>query len=220
MGYYPIFLDLRDRPCVVIGGGSVAQRKVEGLISAGAQVTVISPRLSAALAHLRDASKIKHMPRNYSNGDLAGFSLAFVATNDLRVNALVAREGHERTVLVNAVDDTENCDFIMPSILRRGDVTIAVSTGGASPALARKIREELEEHFSADYVQLLELVAEVRQALRSQGKPVDPEVWNAALTPALRDLLALGQREAARQKLLAALLSGASGRAPEDEVKV
>lgn len=211
MGYYPIFLELSGRPCIVIGGGQVAQRKVEGLLAVEAQVTVVSPQLAPELAALRDGGRLRHIEREYRPGDLAGYDLAFVASDDGAVNAQVAAEGRQRGVWVNAVDDPPNCDFIMPAILRRGDLTIAVSTGGGSPALARKVREELEAYFSGDYIQLLELVAEVRQELRRRGRVVAREVWNAALTPELRLLLAQGQRWEAKERLLAGLLAPAPG---------
>jgi siroheme synthase-like protein len=205
MRYYPIFLDLRGKPCVVIGGGRVAQTKVEGLLAVGALVTVISPALTDALSHIQREGRITYVAREYQPGDLSGYVLAFVGTDDRSVNAVVTEEGRKSGVWVNAVDDPPNCDFIMPAIVRRGDNTVAISTGGTSPAMARKLREEMEAYFTDEYVDLLELVAEVRSELRSEGRTVSPDAWNAALTPELRDMLGKGQRDRAKEMLLANL---------------
>jgi len=134
---FPLFVELEGRPCVVLGGGAVAERKVEGLLAAGAVVTVVSPALSPALATLASAGRIAHVARSYTHGDLRGAALAFAATDDGGVNAAVALEGRARGVWVNAADDPAHCDAILPAVVRRGAVTVAVSTGGASPALAR-----------------------------------------------------------------------------------
>jgi len=168
MGYYPVFLTMSGRPCAVVGGGAVAEGKVDGLLAAGARVTVISGTLSARLESWKRADAIRHLARDYRPGDLLGFELAFVATDDGQVNAAVAQEGRERGVWVNAADDPERCDFILPSVLRRAELVVAVGTGGASPALARAIREELEEYFTPDYAALACLVTEVRQELKSR----------------------------------------------------
>jgi precorrin-2 dehydrogenase/sirohydrochlorin ferrochelatase len=185
----------------------VAQTKVEGLLAVDAKVTVVSPTLTDRLAELREQSLIQHEEREYAPGDLEGYMLAFVGTDDRSVNATVNAEGRARGIWVNAVDDPPNCDFIMPAIVRRGDITVAISTGGASPALARKLREELEDYFTDEYVSLLELVAEIRRELRERNESVPAEAWNAALTPDLRDLIAVGKRQEAKERLLAGLLA-------------
>ena len=207
MGYYPVFLEMKDRPCVVVGGGAVAERKVEGLLAAGARVTVISPELTPALAALKKEGRLRHIARPYRKGDLDGCEMAVAATDDGAVNAQVAREGRPASgrIWVNAVDDPPNCDFILPSVIRRGDIVIAVSTGGASPALARRLREELEAFLSEDYGPLAELLQEVRQELRLRGIVVEPEAWQRAIDGRLRVLLAKRRRTQARAYLLASL---------------
>ena len=205
MGYYPVFLTMSGRPCAVVGGGAVAEGKVDGLLAAGAHVTVISGTLSARLESWKRADAIRHLARDYRPGDLLGFELAFVATDDGQVNAAVAQEGRERGVWVNAADDPERCDFILPSVLRRAELVVAVGTGGASPALARAIREELEEYFTPDYAALACLVTEVRQELKSRHGLPPAERWRQALSGDLRRLLAEGKREEARACLLARL---------------
>lgn len=202
MGYYPIVLDISGRRCVVIGGGPVAERKVEGLLQVGASITVISPGLTKHLHELASAGKICHLARDYRKGDLAGHQLAFVATDDPQVSADVFREGREQGVWVNAADDPVHCDFILPSILRRGDLVVAVATGGSSPALSRAIREDLEQYFTADYATLVEIVAEVRRELKDRSVNPKAEEWRQALGNGLRRLVAEGKRVAAKAYLL------------------
>lgn len=207
--YYPVFLDLRQRQVLVIGGGEVALRKVGGLLEAEAQVTVVSPHLHPNLVALRSQRRIDHVARPYRLGDLEGYALAFVASDDPSVNALVAREGRERGVWVNAVDDPQHCDFIMPAIIRRGELVVAISTGGSSPAAARKIREELEGFLGGEHVLLLEIASQVRAELRERGVSVDAETWNRALDGEFRLLLRNGRREEAKGALLRSLLETA-----------
>ena len=208
MGLYPVFLEVGGRPCVVIGGGAIAEGKVRGLLAAGAAVTVVSPTLTDALAEAVRANQIVHRSRAYEDGDLVGFALAFVATDDSAINAAVAREGRRRGVWVNAADDPAHCDFILPSVLRRGPLAVAVSTGGASPALARAVREEIERHLGDDYGVLADVAGDVRRALRAERRPADAIAWREALAdPRLRRLVARGDRAGARQRLRARLTS-------------
>jgi len=202
VSYYPIFLALAGRPCLVVGGGPVAERKVDGLLAAGAAVTVVSPTLIAPLQRLLDAGRIRHVARDYRPEDLDGHQLAFVATDDGTVNAAVAREGRERGVWVNAADDPAHCDFILPSVLRRGELQVAVATGATSPALSRAIREELEDYFTDDYAALSRLAAEVRRELGVRHHRAGAEVWRRALGADLRGLLAAGRHDEARRRLL------------------
>ncbi len=143
MQYYPAYLELRGRPCVVIGGGEIAERKVAALLAAGARVTVVSPTLTSGLTGLADTHEILHHARVYRNGDLAGAWLAFAATGDDGVDAAIAAEAAETRVFLNVVDRPARCSFIVPAIVRRDPVAIAVSTGGASPALAKRLAREL-----------------------------------------------------------------------------
>lgn len=202
MGYYPILLDMAGRPCVVIGGGSVAERKVEGLLDVGANVSIISPGLTSKLASLVSQGTVRHIARQYRAGDLDGHDLAFVATNDREVNETVSREGREGGAWVNVADDPDHCDFIVPSVLRRGDLVVAVATGGSSPALSRAIREELEGHFTEDYATLAEIVAEVRRELKERSLAPGAEAWQKALNGDLRRLVRDGKEEEAKTYLL------------------
>ena len=212
MRYYPVFLDIAGKPVVVVGGGEVALQKVTGLLDAGALVTVISPELHPDLSTLVDQGRVSHIARQYAPGDLEGHFLAFVGTDDSSVNAVVSKEGRERGICVNAVDDIPNCDFIMPGIAQRGDLILAVSTSASSPAMARKMREELEAFLTEDYALMLELAAEVRRELRDRDVKVDPDTWNAALNADLKRLLGDGRRDEAKQRLLRSLLEPAGER--------
>lgn len=202
MSFFPIYLEMTGRRCLVIGGGAVAERKIANLLEAEAKVTVISPDVSENIARWSKANAIQLKARRYQAGDLAGFELAFVATDDRRVNDEVYLEGRSRGVWVNAADDPAHCDFILPSVLRRGDLTVAVSSGGQSPALARTIREELEIYFSREYEQLAELAAETRAELRRRSLHVSFETWRKALSGDVRQLLMRGEMARAKSHLL------------------
>lgn len=202
MGYFPVFLDLTGRRCLMVGGGPIAERRIVGLLEAGARVTVISPRVTPTLARLADEGRIELQSRTYLEGDLAGVDLAFVATAAREVNLAVAREARGRGVWVNATDDPAHCTFILPALVRRGDLTVAVATGGTSPALARAIREELETYLTAEYATLAELAAEARREVRAAGRVVPTDAWRRALGPEVRQLIVERGREHAKHRLL------------------
>ncbi|MDP6559731.1 MAG: bifunctional precorrin-2 dehydrogenase/sirohydrochlorin ferrochelatase [Candidatus Binatia bacterium] len=206
MGSYPISIEMTGRPCVVIGGGVVAERKVQGLLETSAEVTVISPNLTESLHLWVREGKLAHKARKYLAGDLEGYDLAFVATDDPHMNSSVAREGKKNQIWVNAADDPSHCDFILPSVLKRGDLTVAVSTGGASPALSRAIREGLEFNFTEDHAELAHMVAQVRRELRRRSLTPSPEAWRQALNESLFDLIAKGKKEEARAYLMEQLV--------------
>jgi siroheme synthase-like protein len=202
MSYYPIFVEMAGRRCLVIGGGRVAEGKVQGLLSAEADVTVVAPDLTPALQELLTAGRIRWQQRAYAEGDLEGYEVCFVATDDGAVNAEVAADGKRRGIWVNAADDPANCDFILPSVIRQGQVVVAASTGGASPALARRLREELTDFLSEDFAPLADLLNEVRLALRERKISVDAETWQLAIDGRLRALLAQRRYEEARERLI------------------
>jgi precorrin-2 dehydrogenase/sirohydrochlorin ferrochelatase len=175
MKLYPInLINLERRQTVVVGGGSVATRKVSGLLAAGARVTVISPELSPELTNLVEQGQIAFVERAYREGDLAGAWLVIAATGEPQVNQQVWQEAERRGCLVNVVDDPAHCNFIVPAVLRRGEMMITISTGGASPALARRLRERLESVIGPEYGDLAALLAELRPHL--QARFPDPGV--------------------------------------------
>jgi len=204
MAYYPLFLDVKNRPCVVIGGGGVALRKVNMLLDHEARVQVISPEFCAELESMIESGRASGVRRGYQSGDLEGAFVVIAATDDQQANERIAREAQDRGILINVVDVPALSNFIVPSYLRRGDLTIAVSTSGSSPALARKIRKKLEAEFGPEYVQLVSLVEEVRA--RIKGSAISGQRWQEALDiEYLLKLIRDGKRDLAKTELLASL---------------
>ena len=203
--YYPAFLNLRDKPVVVLGGGDVAERKVAALLPTGAKVTVISPVLTAGLGGL----DIEVRQRPYAPGDLRGAYLAIIATDDTDLNRRAAEEARAERVLVNTVDDVDYCDFIAPAVVQRGDITLAVSTNGKSPAFARFLREQLESFVTPEYADLLEVLEKVRKELRRRKVRVAAQRWQQHIDDGLRDLVRAGRLKEAEERLLANLTDDA-----------
>ncbi|MEE9366117.1 MAG: bifunctional precorrin-2 dehydrogenase/sirohydrochlorin ferrochelatase [Dehalococcoidales bacterium] len=204
--YYPVFLNIGGRKCVVVGGGQVALRKVKALLEHGADVKIISPDLCPELVQLAGSGEIHSLNREYHTGDLAGAFVAIAATDNIDINRQVVAEARSKAVLINVVDDAENSDFIVPSYLRRGQVTIAVSTAGKSPALARKIRSRLEKELGDEYALLALLINEVRSEVKREGITIDGDGWQEALDlDQLLGLLRRGEREKAKATLLSNL---------------
>jgi precorrin-2 dehydrogenase/sirohydrochlorin ferrochelatase len=169
--YYPAFLDLRGRRCLVVGGGEVGTRKVNGLLDAGAMVCVVSLEVSPALAALAGAGIIEHRARGFRRHDVRGCTLVVAATGLETVDAAVAASARRVRALVNVVDVPAACDFILPSVLRRGDLQIAVSTGGKSPALAREIRRWLETQLSEESATIVEWAGRARARVLAGARP-------------------------------------------------
>lgn len=167
MAYLPIFLKVEGCPCLVVGGGLVAWRKAEALLGAGAAVSVISPQVVPEIDKLARKGNLRHLARGYVPGDLRGFALVYAATDDAEVQREVSREARELSIPVNVVDGPEFCTFISPAIIKRGALTVAVSTAGASPAMARRIRERLERLLGDEYALALELHRAARRHLRN-----------------------------------------------------
>ena len=169
MRYYPVFLDIKNRPCLVVGGGLVAERKALGLLAAGALVTVVSPRTTKTLGELAKKGRLKHHRGRFKPGSLKGFFLAIAATDSSAVNMAVWTEAEALGLPVNVVDDPAHCSFIMPSVVDRGALTVAISTSGKSPLLARRLREELEKIIGTEYETLVEILGAVRKKLLKTG---------------------------------------------------
>lgn len=168
MSFYPVNLQIHNRLCIVVGGGSVAERKVLGLLDAGACVTVLSPEITPHLAELITKKKLSHIERIYGKGDLAGFFIAICATNNEIINKLVAEEASKLGILVNVVDDPERGNFTVPSKITHGDLLMTISTGGKSPALAKMLARELAQQYGPEYGIYLDLVAVARAKMKQQ----------------------------------------------------
>jgi len=168
MTLFPAFLKLKDRPVLVVGGGTIATSKILGLVQAGARVTVVSPKLSSRLAESVRNREIDWLPKLFEPKDLDGKFLVVAATSLGDLNESVYRAADKRNILCNAVDDIEHCHFYYGSIVRRGDLQIAISTNGKSPALAQLLRKELEHQFGPEYAAWLEWLGAAREVLRAQ----------------------------------------------------
>jgi precorrin-2 dehydrogenase / sirohydrochlorin ferrochelatase len=162
MRYYPIYLDLKGRDVLVVGGGAVAEGKALQLLEAGARVTVVSPQLTEALRAAADRGEITHLGGSFAEGDLNGVFLVIGATDDRKVNEKVAMAAGERGLLCNVVDQPDLCNFITPALVTRGELQISVSTGGGSPTLTQRVKREVAALIGEEYGVLLELAAEMR----------------------------------------------------------
>ena len=173
MAFYPINLNITGQLCVVIGGGGVATRKINSLLSCDARVRVISPELSTGVKQLLDKNTLEWIPRAYVTGDLQGATLAFALTDHPEVQQQIATEAKERGIPVNIGDNPDGCTFQTAATVRRGDLLISISTGGGSPALAATIRKELELHYGPEYGDLVRLLSMIRQL--TVGQDSSPE---------------------------------------------
>jgi len=227
MIYYPIFLDVQGKPVLLVGGGHVALEKIGKLVEHGADVTIVAPALIPEVRAFVDAGQARWEERPYREGDTEGAFLVMVATDNGEVNRHVAAEARERKILVNAADDAANCDFILPALVRRGEIAVASSTGGTSPAMARWLRERLEEFMSDDVVGLAALLAEVRREVRAGDRAcasrctraetpppllcrecpnrIPADRWQDAIDGELMALINLGDMDGAKAHLLASL---------------
>ena len=171
---FPIFLKLESRACLVVGGGVVAEGKIRGLLGEGASLKVVAPEATAQIRQWASSYVIEWEQRAFESRDLEGMFLVIVATSSHEVNTRVFTEAHVRGILCNAVDDPPNCDFYYPAVVRRGDLQIAISTGGQSPALAQRIRQELERQFGPEYESWVAGLGKQREELAAAD--LDPEV--------------------------------------------
>ena len=208
--YYPTFLNLAGKKCVILGGGAIAQGKIAGLRDAGAVITLISPDATVGIQRAVQNGQVQWLEREYQPGDLEGAFIAVAATNVWHVNREIYDEAERLGVLLNVVDDPDLCTFIAPSVVKRGPVTLAISTGGASPALARKLRETLADHPALEWADLADVLARARREIKQRRVAIDPDRWQCCIT---QDLLKLAQgdrEEEALEILLAQLLDNAA----------
>jgi len=189
MRYYPLFLDISRRRCVVVGGGKVAERKIERLLACGAHVEVIGTILTPALAALKENGRIVHHETDYEKALIRGAFLVIGATDNDVVNGRIARDARALDILINIVDEPARCDFILPSVVEKGALSIAVSTGGKSPALAKKLRMELDALYGPEYAVLLEIMGRLREKMIAEGRPPaeNRERFEAVVTSEILD---------------------------------
>ena len=203
--YYPVYLAIKDRLCVIIGGGQIAEGKIASLLECGGNIRMIAPEVTDEVQDMADSGVLKLEKREYREGDLEGAFVAIAATDDNAVQRRIKAEAERLGVLLNVADVTHLCDFIAPSVVRKGEVTVAISTAGVSPALARKLRETLEVSRDLAYADMASLLGEVRGELRREGNIVHPDHWQTCLTHELLELF-YKDRDAARAALKESLL--------------
>ncbi len=210
MGYYPIFLKLEGMTALVVGGGAVASRKVETLLACGARVSVVGRDLAPGLRERVHNGEIRFLGREMEDPFLEGVSLVIAATDDPGLNHRVSLAARARGLLVNAVDQPEDCTFIVPAIVRRGDLLIAISTSGKSPALSKKLRKRLEATFGNEYAEFLTLTGKVREAVLGLGLPQEENsrIFHAIVDSDMIHALARGDREAVAHRLTEVLPAG------------
>jgi siroheme synthase-like protein len=200
MAFIPVFLDAADLPVLVLGGDAKAQERVRVLLEAGARITLISPIISAALALLAANGRIRHEARSYTAGDLRGFSLVYCTIDDQQMRRVAAAEARALGVPINVSDDPLLCSFIVPAVVKRGGLQVAVSTGGASPALASLLREELSKVVGPEYESLVAILGAARQQLLQSGADSSHRAATAReLIRELRDALMRDDGEIADQ---------------------
>lgn len=198
---YPLFADIADRAVLVIGGGHVAERKVLGLLESGAQITVVSPKLTEKLVELHSDGQIEVCRCDYQKGDLAGAWLVIAATNDEQINRQIFTEANERHIFCNVVDRPELCSFQVPAVVRRGDLQIAVSTSGTSPILAKLIRQQLQKEYSKHYEIFLVQLGELRDHYKKKypdNQSRRAELLEEFINSDALDLLQQGKNDAFR----------------------
>ena len=204
---YPAILLLEGRLAVVIGGGQVAQRKVRTLLDAGAKVRVVAAEVTKGIRGYADRGEIELVERRYERGDLAGSAAVVAATDDEEVNKTVFAEASEAGIPVNVVDNVSLCTFIAPSIVRRGDLVLAISTGGNAPALAVRIRERMEKEFGEEYARFLELMGELRGQVKVPGdQDQRAKAWYRVIDSDVMDLVRAGEMDRARERATELLL--------------
>ena len=212
MGYFPVYLDLRGRRCVVIGEDDEAQMKAGALVEAGADVTVICSEDRLHFTEMAERGDITLRTRDYQPGDLNGAFLAISATtHDRPLSESIRDEAEREKCLLNVVDITDLCTWIYPALVRRGDATVAISTNGRSPAMASFLRREIDNALPPEYGLLLDVLADVREELRGDGKRPPSGRWQAALNDdETRSLIVAGDEAGLRARLVA-ILTGDGG---------
>ena len=217
--YYPVYLNLKGRRCVIVGGGTVAEGKISRLLDSGADICVVSPDATPGIRQFVADGAVRWEQRRYERGDLEGAFIAIAATNVREVNRSIFEEAEQRGVMLNAVDDPPNCSFIAPSIVQRGPVTLAISTGGVSPALARKLRESLQVSEALAWADLSSVMAVARSHLREAEllSTIDPQRWQCCITYDLVEMAQAGRQAEATETLLAGL-TGDDGRGLCDDL--
>jgi len=201
--YYPAFLDIKGKKCLVAGGGKVAERKVNSLLKCGAEVSIVSPNLTKRLRGLSSKGKTKFLKGEFKEKCLKDMFLVIGATDNDEVNFKVYESANKKNILVNIVDSPELCNFIVPSVVERGALTIAISTGGKSPALAKKLRKELEERYGFEYIKFLNLMGNLRKRISAKirDKKKREDIYKKLVDSDIINLIRDGDNKAVRNRV-------------------
>ncbi|MCX5780100.1 MAG: bifunctional precorrin-2 dehydrogenase/sirohydrochlorin ferrochelatase [Firmicutes bacterium] len=200
---YPIYLNLAGRNCLVVGGGKVAERKAATLLEYGAHIRLVSPSVTSSISDWAAQNLIELRARMFKPEDLEGVFLVFIATDDPEINNAITMLCQEKAILVNAVDDPPNCDFYVPSILRRNSLCVAISTEGKSPLLAAKLRRELEEYIPEEYGEWVEILGELRTQIKETDLNIGERkaIFEGLVNSNLLDLLIEGRKEQIEERI-------------------
>lgn len=200
---YPININLHNKQCLVIGGGQVAGRKINSLLLYGAVITVVSPEAGKEIASLALQGTVIWIQRNFVEEDLRDKFLVFIATDDNNINQYISQLCQQKGILVNAVDDPPNCDFYVPAVVRRGSLTISISTEGKSPLVAKKLRQELEKIITEEYGVLVDILGEQREIIKTRIEDIETrqKIFQELVELDVLELLAAGEEERARERI-------------------
>ena len=202
---YPVNLLVTDRRCVVVGAGRIAARKIESLLEAGADVTVVAPDVGETVRAWAAEGRIRLVERPFTEADVDDAWLVITATDDPEVNRAVFVAGEARRIFVNSADDPANCSFTLMSVVRRGDIVVTIGTNGRSPALATFLKDHVRDEMGPEYETLLELLSEAREEMRSAGRSSEDADWRAAIDSGILELIREGRESEAREQLRSCL---------------
>jgi len=200
---YPIFLDISQRTCLIIGGGQVARRKVESLLEHEAKVIVVSPGADQLIEKWAEGKRIIYKNREFLEEDLNEVDITFITTDNPILNSSISKLCRKKGILVNAVDDPTNCDFFVPSVVRRNSLILAISTEGKSPMFAKKMRQQLEHIISPEYGEFVDLLGEYREWLKENVRSIEDRkmLWERIIYSDIFDLFMVGEKEKARERI-------------------
>ena len=202
---YPVNLLVTGRRCVVVGAGRIAARKIEPLLEAGADVTVVAPDVGETVRAWAGEGRIRLVERPFTEADVDDAWLVITATDDPEVNRAVFEAGEARRIFVNSADDPANCSFTLMSVVRRGDIVVTIGTNGRSPALATFLKDHVRDEMGPEYETLLELLSEAREEMRSAGRSSEDADWRAAIDSGILELIREGRESEAREQLRSCL---------------
>jgi precorrin-2 dehydrogenase len=202
---YPVNLLVTNRRCVVVGAGRIAARKIEALLDAGADVTVVAPEVGETVRAWAAEGRVQLLERPFEDSDVEGAWLVITATDVASVNRAAFLAGEARHVFVNSADDPANCSFTLMSVVRRGDIVVTIGTNGRSPALATFLKDHVRDEMGPEYETLLELLSEAREEMRSGGRSSEDADWRAAIDSGILELIREGRESEAREQLRSCL---------------